>query len=81
MKKISLLILLCVFSSSLYAHSWPLNKVSLKACIKKKKSQVCEYQGSHNDLYIGTCQYVSENKLICVRNKPIKKINSNIIEH
>lgn len=58
------------------AHSAPLNSVAMEACKGKKKSQVCQYEGLHDDLYVGSCQYVSDENLICVRNKPIQIINS-----
>lgn len=59
-----------------YAHSGSLNKVALEVCKQKEKSQACQYNGGHSDLYIGTCQLISETDLICVRNQPIKKIES-----
>ena len=55
-----------------HAHSLPLNKMAVKACQEKTRSQTCQYSGHHDDLYIGTCQFASEKKLICVRNKPIQ---------
>ena len=55
-----------------HAHSGPLNGASLEACKAKVKSQLCQYDGAHNDLYIGTCQYMSAT-LMCVRNQPIQK--------
>lgn len=75
MKKvfIGFIILLTFFVSYSQAHSLPLNQVALKACQEKERSQACRYSGHHNDLYIGTCQLVTEKKLICVRNKPIQK--------
>lgn len=63
-----------------YAHSAPLNKVAMEACKEKQKSQVCQYQGHHDDLYLGTCQYVSDENLICVRNKPMRKIESGEVQ-
>lgn len=66
--------------SEAYAHSQPLNDVAVKACQEKAKSQVCQYTGHHNDLYMGTCQLASEKKLICVRNKPIQKIEEGAAE-
>ena len=58
-----------------YAHSIPLNTHAVKACESKARSASCQYEGGHNDLYIGTCQYMSSN-LLCVRNQPIKKIKA-----
>ena len=58
------------------AHSAPLSRVAVEACKEKEKSQVCQYEGHHDDLYLGTCQYVSDQDLICVRNKPIQKMYS-----
>jgi len=55
------------------AHSGPLNEIALKACDTKSRSQSCQYNGGHQDLYIGTCQYMAE-ALMCVRNQPIQKI-------
>lgn len=54
-------------------HSGPLNKVAVNACTDKRKSDDCQYQGHHDDLYIGTCQYMATT-LMCVRNQPIQKI-------
>lgn len=61
-------------TSGASAHSAPLNKQAMQACKEKQKSQACQYEGHHDDLYIGTCQYVSDENLICVRNKPIRKL-------
>ncbi|PTN08112.1 hypothetical protein C8R11_13019 [Nitrosomonas aestuarii] len=62
------------------AHSLPLNKAAVESCQEKERSQACQYPGHHNDLYIGTCQYVTDEKLICVRNKPIQKIDSDTVD-
>lgn len=62
--------------SNVYAHSFPLNQAAMDSCIQKKRSQSCQYISHHNDVYIGTCQYISDEQLTCVRNKPIQKINS-----
>lgn len=56
------------------AHAGPLNMVAMAVCKNKQRSQACQYEGHHNDLYIGTCQYMSDEDLICVRNKPIQQI-------
>ncbi len=74
----TLLALLAVFSLSLtasnsHAHSGSLNKVAVEVCSTKVKSQACRYEGGHSDLYIGTCQLISDTDLICVRNQPIQK--------
>lgn len=66
--------------STAHAHSVPLNKEAMAACKEKTRSQACEYQGHHKDLYIGSCQYVSDEDLICVRNKPIQKIRADEAE-
>ncbi|WP_166425576.1 hypothetical protein [Paraglaciecola sp. 20A4] len=58
---------------SAHAHSGPLNVIALNACQEKAKSDACEYEGGHNDLYIGTCQYMA-TALMCVRNQPIQKV-------
>ena len=55
------------------AHSTPLNSVAVKVCDSKARSEACQYEGGHSDLYIGSCQYMSAD-LICVRNQPIQKI-------
>ena len=65
---------LLLTASVAHAHSGPLNKVAVEVCAQKVKSQACQYEGGHSDLYIGTCQYMSETDLICVRNQPIQKI-------
>ncbi|MBU2952676.1 hypothetical protein [Marinobacter sp. F3R08] len=58
-----------------WSHSGPLNTAALEVCQEKSRSQACQYHGHHNDLYIGTCQYVSDEDLICVRNKPVQKLD------
>ncbi|MEL0632589.1 hypothetical protein V6237_07400 [Pseudoalteromonas carrageenovora] len=68
---------LLVPSTFLNAHSGPLNAIAVKACANKVKSQSCRYEGGHNDLYIGSCQYMADD-LMCVRSQPIKKINEEI---
>ena len=65
-----------VFAGHAHAHSAPLSKAATQACHEKEKSQACHYEGGHADLYIGTCQYVSDENLICVRNQPIQKIDA-----
>jgi hypothetical protein len=55
------------------AHSGPLNVIAVDACNEKAKSDACEYEGGHHDLYIGTCQYMA-TALMCVRNQPIQKV-------
>ena len=75
-KSILLFFIVCAFTVSAnncYAHAGSLNKVAVKACYSKEKSMACQYKGTHNDLYIGTCQYMATN-LMCIRNRPIKKI-------
>ena len=64
---------LLLTSSYSDAHSTPLNSVAVKVCDNKARSEACQYEGGHSDLYIGTCQYMSAD-LICVRNQPIQKI-------
>jgi hypothetical protein len=66
---------LILLASDALAHSGPLNSLALKACEAKKRSSACQYEGVHNDLYIGTCQYMAE-ALMCVRNKPIQIIDN-----
>jgi len=70
--KSGLILFFLSYSGFSYAHGGGLDKSALAACDTKKKSQECKYEGHHNDLYIGTCQYASEDLLICVRNKPIQ---------
>ena len=57
------------------AHSGPLNEIAVDACNEKAKSDACEYEGGHHDLYIGTCQYMA-TALMCVRNQPIQKVKA-----
>tara|TARA_R110002060_G_scaffold77660_1_gene89406 strand:+ start:717 stop:1028 length:312 start_codon:yes stop_codon:yes gene_type:complete len=76
----SIILLLTILASFLtanysYAHAGPLNKLAVSACENKNKSNACSYEGTHNDLYIGTCQYMA-NDLMCVRNQPIQKIQN-----
>ncbi|ABG41414.1 hypothetical protein Patl_2906 [Paraglaciecola sp. T6c] len=59
-------------SSNATAHAGQLNIKALDACELKERSQACDYRGTHNDLYIGTCQYMSD-ALSCVRNQPIQR--------
>ncbi|MDO6682633.1 MULTISPECIES: hypothetical protein [unclassified Oceanobacter] len=77
---ISILLLSNAMCSWAYAHSLPLNSMAIEACQAKEKSQDCQYSGHHNDLYIGTCQLATETKLICVRNKPIQKIEDDMVK-
>ena len=62
-------------ASNSHAHSGQLNSVPVKACDNKARSEACQYEGGHSDLYIGTCQYMATD-LICVRNQPIQKNES-----
>jgi hypothetical protein len=55
------------------AHSGPLSEIAVKSCNEKERSDACQYEGGHQDLYIGTCQYMS-TVLMCVRNQPIQII-------
>lgn len=57
------------------AHSGPLSEIAVKACDIKSRSQSCQYEDGHQNLYIGSCQYMSET-LMCVRNQPIQKIET-----
>ncbi|MBH0017106.1 hypothetical protein QL995_14065 [Pseudoalteromonas sp. APC 3358] len=66
---------LLLLSGYAAAHSQPLNQIAVKACFEKQKSQSCQYQGGHNDLYIGSCQYMADD-LMCVRNQPIQKVDN-----
>ena len=68
--------MLCLFSSYSFAHSIPLNEIAVKACDNKQRSDQCQYEGGHDDLYIGSCQYMSDS-LMCVRNQPIQTITVN----
>lgn len=69
--------LLLLASSNISAHSGQLNIKALDACILKERSQACEYQGVHHDLYIGTCQYMADT-LTCVRNQPIQRTENSV---
>jgi hypothetical protein len=71
---------LLLASSNASAHSGQLNIKALDACKLKERSQACEYQGVHNDLYIGTCQYMADT-LTCVRNQPIQKLDNDPPEY
>jgi len=66
-------LILSLVAGNALAHSAPLDKLAMAACQEKARSQACEYQDHHSNRYIGTCQYVSEEDLICVRNRPIQK--------
>lgn len=72
--------ILLLSASYSHGHSGSLNKVAMGVCEEKVKSQACQYEGGHSDLYIGTCQYISETDLICVRNRAIQKIVGTKIE-
>jgi hypothetical protein len=61
-------------TSYAHAHSGPLSEIAVKACDTKVRSDACQYEGGHQDLYIGTCQYMSTS-LMCVRNQPIQLID------
>jgi hypothetical protein len=74
LKKVILTLSLSLFTASVWAHSAPLDTQALDVCKLKEKSQSCQYQGHHNDLYIGTCQLVDDQNLTCVRNQPIIKL-------
>ncbi|WP_413698850.1 hypothetical protein ACLKMH_14800 [Psychromonas sp. KJ10-10] len=65
-----------IFYHNAQAHSGHLNEKSIAVCVDKERSNNCQYEGAHNDLYIGSCQYMVET-LICVRNQPIQKISVN----
>lgn len=71
---------LLLTGSYAHAHSGSLNGAALQACEMKGRLQPCQYQGGHNDLFIGTCQLVSEEDLICVRNQPIQVIEAENLE-
>ena len=73
------LMMLCAVGD-VYAHSFPLNEAAIDSCNEKKRSQACQYQNHHNDVYIGTCQYVSDDELTCVRNRPIQKVDLGTIQ-
>ena len=60
------------------AHSGPLSEIAVKACDVKSRSQSCQYEDGHQNLYIGSCQYMSET-LMCVRNQPIQKIETDSV--
>ena len=64
---------LSLATSNTSAHSGPLNEIAVKACDAKARSEACQYEGMHNDLYVGSCQYMSTT-LMCVRNQPIQEI-------
>tara|TARA_R110001583_G_scaffold57547_2_gene172181 strand:+ start:26394 stop:26642 length:249 start_codon:yes stop_codon:yes gene_type:complete len=57
------------------AHAGHLNEKAITVCTDKVRSDACQYEGGHDDLFIGTCQYMVET-LMCVRNQPIQKIDA-----
>ena len=69
-------LILPLVAGNALAHSIPLDREAMVACQKKARSQACEYRDHHNNRYIGTCQHLSEKELICVRNRPIQKADS-----
>ena len=73
-------ILALLTTSYAQAHSGPLNEIAIKACAAKERSQACQYEGGHNDLYIGSCQYMSST-LMCVRSQPIQIIDDSTTHH
>jgi hypothetical protein len=73
--KMSFSALLMMTLNTANAHSGHLNEKALKVCQEKQRSDACQFEGGHNDLYIGTCQYMVEI-LTCVRSQPIQYIDS-----
>lgn len=65
-------------TSFVHAHSGPLSEIAVKSCDVKSRSQSCQYEDGHQNLYIGSCQYMSET-LMCVRNQPIQKIETDSV--
>lgn len=65
-----------ILNHNAQAHSGHLNEKAINACIDKTRSASCQFEGSHNDLYKGSCQYMVQT-LSCVRNEPIQKIQTN----
>ncbi|GGQ17315.1 hypothetical protein [Shewanella litoralis] len=61
------------------AHSGHLNEKAVSVCHDKARSDDCQFEGGHQDLYIGSCQYMSDT-LMCVRNQPIQKLPTKKIE-
>ncbi|MEP2650905.1 MAG: hypothetical protein ABJH06_02835 [Paraglaciecola sp.] len=72
---LSVILCLLLYIGDANAHAGPLNKLAVDACFEKTKSKACRYEGGHNDVYIGTCQYMGEN-LMCVRNQPIQPLDT-----
>jgi len=66
---------LLLVTSYAHAHSGHLNEKAVSVCENKVRSDTCQYEGGHHDLYIGSCQYMSTT-LMCVRNQPIQQIDS-----
>lgn len=73
MKKIYILAtLITILTSNLFAHEGHSNKIPWEVCNKKQKDEICSYEDTKHNLYIGTCQLFIDT-LMCVRNKPIIK--------
>lgn len=69
-KSLWLLPLALLLAGNIHAHSGSVGSAAWDICKAKAKSTTCEYQDSHENIYRGTCQSISEHKM-CVRNKPI----------
>ena len=59
----------------LFAHSAIINNEAWLVCENQTRSDACEFTDNHDSIYRGTCQLMSE-KLLCVRNQPIEKADS-----
>jgi hypothetical protein len=73
-RRLPTVIVTCLLIASYaQAHSGHLNEKAVSVCHDKARSDDCQFEGGHQDLYIGSCQYMSD-ALMCVRNQPIQKL-------
>lgn len=64
--------------SSLMAHSGHRHDAPWEACSDLKKEDNCSYHDANKDLFKGSCQLFNTH-LMCVRNQPIIRANTNPI--
>lgn len=68
--------LICV-PQFVLSHSASINKEPWLVCENQTRSDVCEFTDNHQNIYRGTCRVMSE-ELMCVRNQPIEKAESDM---
>ena len=61
---------LIVFCFSSLAHQGHGPNQAWSACETLPRGEACQFENHQGDLFVGTCQAVSET-LLCVRNQPI----------